>query len=138
MKDDKLLKQIRKYVTDNPGDSGEILQAVANGMADYEQVRKQQRDSLATNAVISLMSMSKFSSFTTIPMIIDIAYHQFPKGLSGHAKCEIDFWEKFIAMANKHGVDWDWLRDIKGWDYVIWWTTYVVPTNFRPPRFGKS
>ncbi len=35
----------------------------------------------------------------TIPLVLDAIYHQFPRGVTAHAPCEVAFWRMFLALA---------------------------------------
>jgi hypothetical protein len=124
----KLLEDLSLFVANNPGDSGDLLRAIADGMAMYELAQKAKRDELASQGMMELMHLTtKFPKFMDIPLIIDALFYQFPKGVSGHSIAETDFWDLFIDLARRKPVDRKWLEGVKGYDFVVWWDTYVKP-----------
>jgi len=118
---------LREYVAESPGDCGELLKIIADGMHDYELAQTNKRGSLADNAVLSLIGSLQRGD-VTIPSVIDVAIHQFPHGLGGHAPVEKRFWAMFLDEAMQRPVDRGWLADVKGPEYVVWWDAHVEPS----------
>ncbi len=122
----RLIEEVKRAVAQDPLLVPEFLQAVSDGMKQYKEAEETKRESLSDGAIRTLLGVSKIRKGTPVPWIIDVAFCQFPMGLSGHAPCEVEFWNRFIQEASK-GVDMKWLRDIKGGAYVGWWHKYVEP-----------
>jgi len=133
MTKERLFEYVRAFVAAHPGESGELLRVVADGLKDYETAQKEERDGLARQALLCMMSLTDNRypfppRMGGIPTLIDPAFHQFPKGPVGHAPCELDFWtHQFLVAARRDGVDRGWLRDIKGPEFEAWWDAIVVP-----------
>lgn len=127
----KLLKRVREWVAESPGDSPDFLEAVTAGLRSFETVQKNRRNGLAINAIRDLcgiMGKAKLPKYVTVAYIIDVAFHQFPKGVASHSQVEVDFWNKFLALANSEGdVDRHWLADTRGPEYNEWWDRVVIP-----------
>ena len=123
-----LLKAVRQHLSAHPGDSSDLLQAVSEGLKDYERAVQTTRSRQATQAVLVLMGMaSKAGPEWTIPFLIDPVFHQFPEGVRGHASCEVEFWNRFLDVARKEPLDREWLGGVKGLEYILWWDRVVAP-----------
>lgn len=132
MNKNRLLKEVQGHLAEYPGDSREFLDAVSEGLKGFEDSQREKRSGLALNAVrdlCGLLSRSKIPKYVTVAYVIDVAYHQFPKGPTGHSQVEQVFWDKFLALAKSEGdVDRHWLRDVKGPEYEGWWDLVVIPS----------
>ena len=125
-----LLKAIREFVRESPGDGADLIRAIADGMADFAEAQKNARGQIATNALLSFMAMTPNARKLGVPGMIDAAFYQFPNGPKNHAPVELGFWHDFIQGARQmRDDDVDnlnaWL-DIKGPNFVEWWRAYVA------------
>lgn len=128
MTKEKLVEEIRKHLATQPGDSREILVAVADGLADYEKAKEKERDQLADQAVLTLMTTCPLPKDLPLAFLVDAALHQFPTGPKNHSGGELAWWDCFLGVAAKATPsDEAWLRSVKGATYVRWWAEVVQP-----------
>jgi hypothetical protein len=128
---DKLLEDVQRRVAERPGDCGELLKAVADGLADYERAQVVRRNGLADRAMLNLIAWATREPSSEIDMLllIDVAWHQFPKGIEGHAQIEVKFWSMFRDHAAKKDSTSirEWIQLTRGADVLAWWARHVVP-----------
>jgi hypothetical protein len=123
MQKQQLCDLIRDHLSMYPEDSQAVVQAVSDGLASFTQAVQQKRNRDASNALLMLLGGESTSLYT----MINVVFYLFPTGVQSHAQCEIDYWHKFLALAKKEPIDLDWLKNIKGEEYVTWWHKYVQP-----------
>jgi hypothetical protein len=135
-----LIRDIKLAMVEAPELLPEILTAVSSGLTAFVALHESKRDCLAHTVVNVLLLSVKFEGvYATLPYLIDIAFHQFPRGPDGCSPVERDFWDLFIDVA-RTGVDREWLNGVKGYDYACWWNDYVLPSIIvrklasRPPE----
>lgn len=133
---DKIFKEeLQKYVARNPQDIPDIIDAVKEGLNAFVERQRRSREILATNALRAIMGLQgnprkrlpRFLKDKAIPWLIDAAFHQFRSGTAHASPAEQEWFEGFLEIARREEVDAAWLREVKGWDYAVWWREVVEP-----------
>lgn len=128
---ERTLQAVRELLTSEPGLASQVLQAVTDGLKDYEEAQRTRQDALADKAFLALCAAVPTRAITVVNSV-DMALYHFPHGCSGgYAPAEVAFWDAFVQVAKRTPLDRQWFLTTRGSDALKWWDTYVNPPASR-------
>jgi hypothetical protein len=124
----ELCEQLKKDIISNPIHAKDYLKIVTEALEEYEKKVKEDRDSIAYNALSfsnQYFQNSKDKSIQKmkVPMLIDAMYYMFPKGITTQAQADRVIFVDFIETTIKENYlteHKNWLVDAKGYSYYSW------------------
>lgn len=125
---EEILLAMQGDIIRNPSHARGYLKIISESMAAYENIVKEERDSIAYNALSfsnQYFQNNKDKSIQKmkVPMLIDAMYYMFPKGVTTQAQADkivfVDFLETVIKenYLTEHK---KWILDAKGYSYYSW------------------